>query len=1776
MKNTTKIIITVLTILLFIGQASASIEVAHIGMANVFDIVEYNNWLYAGHGTEIRSYNLSNLNLSNMTYKNYSSVIDLDYFIYGVWINESEPDYLYVSNTDGFFIVNISNPVSLSVVGSLILPTGHDARDIETKGNYAYIASYGKGIVTVNITNKSAPTLINTYPLSGYNQPLRLNISGDYIYVALDTDNRLDILDISNPSSPSLVGNWTVNQSTNGLSSVSVLDNYAFVVLYNHGVYSINVSDKTTPFQESFLGNTSTLAFNANDIKIYNSSYAFVSTRYEGFRIINISNPLSLSYYKNITGTQAYSESISISKSKNYVFSAMESIGFDISDTSVLLASTKINTVYTIGGYDSIDVTDDGNYLFIGAHNLGVWSFNVTNKSNPVISGFLYTAGRHPSVIIQGNYLYASSDWTGMNIINISVPSNMSLGKKISGNIDYGLPDDDYLYLSEYNLHTLPIYNISIPAAPTLISNANLNNTDSRDGAFAKINDYYNFIATKGGERMGLHIINVTNRSNISLDSTFMLGTGFGDVNVNGTLAIAVTDYNIYSLNISNLSNIVEYNNLSYIGSFGFRDVEIWKNDTTTYVYAAGTKGMRIFNVTSDNKLELYATHDLPDIATGIVRVGSYLYVADNKHGFYILDANISSNVEEGTPGGQPYIPGNNDVYYNWNESVYGIQLLSTVDVTRPIYTGNNVYYGIDVQVSQIIDRIKIREYLNVGTPPTANFSVRLESDNNGNPSGNLLTTDSEGTAQNVSNAWLTVLLNNSNVSINKSTRVWLNISIDAGNSSNYYRIHHLNENASIYTLKDNTTISITGTPVFGFGNATTYYGQLFRTLTTSHSIRANEYQGENITTDRTLSFKNISTPLRFSTGESALPRFKLKNVTGYEFVNVTNTTPITTTVNQILFEFDDIDLPADTYTAFFTLTDNVTTTGIYMRSYVSDIAGETWQGSIGYYVTTTNGGTTWTTTATRDLSFQFNVTEASYSVSGYVLDENGIGISGANVEDNATGFSNITLLNGSYTISTLASGGHRFTATRIKYDYNYTDTYISQSNLANINITLSPSKYIISGTVKHTNGTGITGVYVVDNQSVSSDYTEPDGTYSLGQNYLNGMYNITFTKSGYVDNYLIVDINDSNNVTANVVLEEQDEVFGSPVALLWNNSKTNNDNLTGIELVQYEHIFWNVTFNQTGNISWYYDLDGSGGVKHWDNNTDNASWEDYYTVVANNKKTRAMINTAYGTANVTWTFNVTAPKYNISGYVNDSFGAAISTVSVVNGTNSTNTNATGYYVILMSNGTYNFSYSKTGYVTGYKEITIAGADVVNQNVTLTANVPNITSWGNNITNNANLTLTINTSESINFNATVNQTITTWLWAINGTDQSVNYDNFIISWATVGSRNVSVNATNVNGTSNTVYWNVTVQDITPPSSITGLTNVTGNFWHNWTWTNPTDSDFSHTMIYINGSFVTNTSNKYYNLTANAHNQSTISTRTVDIVGNVNQTWVNHTSIIPNNVPANTTLLTPTNGSTITSIPTNLTWNIGVDNDSDVLTYDLRVNGSTVIIGITTNYTLYNLSSGNNNWSVRSYDGYEYSNWSNIYNVTAMYNLVNFSFTNKSVSETQIYQSSQSTRIKVDVNDSDGYITNVSVGITFNSVQTNYTMTGGNDTWIYDFKSGVPGVYSISNFYATDNKSGINSSTSTLQFIVVPVISSGTSGTSSVTQTPIIVPTVTVVKTKVIDDRQPIKPIESISGLLSSKVDEFNSLPQETQWMLCVYIILFIGLVSYNGKNKRRY
>ena len=170
--------------------------------------------------------------------------------------------------------------------------------------------------------------------------------------------------------------------------------------------------------------------------------------------------------------------------------------------------------------------------------------------------------------------------------------------------------------------------------------------------------------------------------------------------------------------------------------------------------------------------------------------------------------------------------------------------------------------------------------------------------------------------------------------------------------------------------------------------------------------------------------------------------------------------------------------------------------------------------------------------------------------------------------------------------------------------------------------------------------------------------------------------------------------------------------------------------------------------------------------------------------------------------------------------------------------------------------------------------------------------------------------------------------------------------------------------TNGNLTEELVLKSAVVEDTTPPASVSNLNKTTGVTWINWTWTNPLDSDFGYVMVYLNGTWKTNTSVPYYNATELLPNTSyTISTRTADTHGNINQTWVNDTAktlttpyyVYMTAEPAEKTVK-PNEDATYTLTVKNL----GTNTDNYTLTVD---NVSNADIAILNTSTIQNLSAG---------------------------------------------------------------------------------------------------------------------------------------------------------------------------------------------------------------------
>jgi hypothetical protein len=182
--------------------------------------------------------------------------VQIPLYGFGLWVSGQ---YAYVisyvgpSSISTLVVVDVSNPASPAIVGSTNTgTTGLNVADIKVVGKYAYVAGQsnaqpGSEILVFDISSPTSPYLLSGLPVA--HSPQGLDIEGNYWYETLYDQNSLNIYDISNPSSLSLVGTASlVGNETCKPQDVTVEGTTAYVACYeNSSVAVVDVSNPTSP-----------------------------------------------------------------------------------------------------------------------------------------------------------------------------------------------------------------------------------------------------------------------------------------------------------------------------------------------------------------------------------------------------------------------------------------------------------------------------------------------------------------------------------------------------------------------------------------------------------------------------------------------------------------------------------------------------------------------------------------------------------------------------------------------------------------------------------------------------------------------------------------------------------------------------------------------------------------------------------------------------------------------------------------------------------------------------------------------------------------------------------------------------------------------------------------------------------------------------------------------------------------------------------------------------------------------------------------------------------------------------------------------------------------------------------------------------------------------------------------------------------------------------------------------------------------------------------------
>ena len=140
-----------------------------------------------------------------------------------------EGDYAYVASyyNGGLSVVDISNPSSISVVGSL----QGSAQSVAVVGDYAYMPDWDEGFRVIDISTLSSPTEVGSCAIPKYTYSVV--VAGDYAYIAASASG-LRVVDVSNPSAPIEVGYYNTGDArgvTVAGDLVYVADHYGGLII---------------------------------------------------------------------------------------------------------------------------------------------------------------------------------------------------------------------------------------------------------------------------------------------------------------------------------------------------------------------------------------------------------------------------------------------------------------------------------------------------------------------------------------------------------------------------------------------------------------------------------------------------------------------------------------------------------------------------------------------------------------------------------------------------------------------------------------------------------------------------------------------------------------------------------------------------------------------------------------------------------------------------------------------------------------------------------------------------------------------------------------------------------------------------------------------------------------------------------------------------------------------------------------------------------------------------------------------------------------------------------------------------------------------------------------------------------------------------------------------------------------------------------------------------------------------------------------------------------
>ncbi|WP_371802943.1 LVIVD repeat-containing protein [Candidatus Lokiarchaeum ossiferum] len=562
-------------------------------------------------------------------------------------------DYAYLGTDYGFLCISISSHRSPKLIGRY--QRDFPVIDINFKEKNAYALGIG-GIDCLDLTYRSAPTLISSYAIDGI--PYRMEIEDNLAFVITKYGdiNTLSIFDISDSSQLTILGEY---QTEVDLEALAISGSIAYIVSDEEGLQCIDISNTSNPILLSSWNDFERV----KDIEIYESR-AYVLDGKLGLFRFDTTDPSHPSLI-DISLEENCLSSIDIKNSTIYLTDEDEGmIFFDVSMKEI----TYNETIEYYGVDQDIEVVDEYAYI---ASNFGLEIIDLKSIAGPIPIGRYDTDGKITSMQFHDNvtYIGTESGILAINVTNSSIPRFLN---KFYTQTEYLAIENNYL-ISGGNRESL-ILDESNLFHPEKISELDIEFVE-----MIKVNNSIAYCVGSISSSYKLRCFDIKNFSAPVLLGSWNTEESCYSIDIEGDIAIIGGKTKIFILNISNpaapislgtflinpegnrITDIKICQNITFVspGCKGLLSIDIsnpkkpilldtydayncihsiYVVNNTIYT-ADGVQGLQKFDVKNPKKIILEATFELDD-AIGIIVTPQFTYAVSEKFGLFIFDSN--------------------------------------------------------------------------------------------------------------------------------------------------------------------------------------------------------------------------------------------------------------------------------------------------------------------------------------------------------------------------------------------------------------------------------------------------------------------------------------------------------------------------------------------------------------------------------------------------------------------------------------------------------------------------------------------------------------------------------------------------------------------------------------------------------------------------------------------------------------------------------------------------------------------------------------------------------------------------------------------------------------------------------------------------------------------------------------------------------------------------------------------------------------------------------